>query len=66
MLPREKGGVLNERFVVNGTHNLRVVDASVFPITPRGNPMASAYAVAERATDIIKEDHGLKLSGSNI
>ena len=56
MLPLDKGGVVNERLVVHGTSNLRVVDASVFPITTRGNPMATVYAVAERAADLIKED----------
>ncbi|KAI8631110.1 glucose-methanol-choline oxidoreductase-like protein [Xylariaceae sp. FL1651] len=56
MLPLDKGGVVNERLVVYGTRNLRVVDASVFPITTRGNPMATVYAVAERAADLIKED----------
>ncbi|KAI1311369.1 glucose-methanol-choline oxidoreductase-like protein [Xylaria venustula] len=56
MLPLDKGGVVNERLLVHGTSNLRVVDASVFPITTRGNPMATVYAVAERAADFIKED----------
>ncbi|RYP50158.1 hypothetical protein DL768_004275 [Monosporascus sp. mg162] len=56
MLPLEKGGVVNERLVVHGTRNLRVVDASVFPLTTRGNPIATVYAVAERAADFVKED----------
>ncbi|KAI1346177.1 glucose-methanol-choline oxidoreductase-like protein [Xylaria sp. FL0043] len=56
MLPLDQGGVVNERLIVHGTKNLRVVDASVFPITTRGNPMATVYAVAERAADLIKED----------
>ncbi|RYO74710.1 hypothetical protein DL762_010306 [Monosporascus cannonballus] len=56
MLPLEKGGVVNERLIVHGTRNLRVVDASAFPITTRGNPMATVYAVAERAADFVKED----------
>ncbi|RYP79677.1 hypothetical protein DL769_002834 [Monosporascus sp. CRB-8-3] len=56
MLPLERGGVVNERLIVHGTRNLRVVDASVFPITTRGNPMATVYAVAERAADFVKED----------
>lgn len=56
MLPADQGGVVNERLLVYGTRNLRVVDASVFPITTRGNSMATVYAVAERAADLIKED----------
>ncbi|KAL9101756.1 MAG: hypothetical protein Q9187_009203, partial [Circinaria calcarea] len=56
MMPKENGGVVSARLVVHGCANLRVCDASVIPITPRGNPQASVYAVAERAADIIKED----------
>jgi choline dehydrogenase-like flavoprotein len=56
MLPKELGGVVNERLLVYGTRNLRIVDASIFPMIPRGNIQASVYAVAERAADIIKED----------
>ena len=59
MMPREKGGVVNERLIVYGTANLRVVDASIFPVTTRGNPQTTVYAVAERAADLIKEDHAL-------
>lgn len=56
MLPREDGGVVNERLVVHGTRNIRVVDASVFPLEPVGNIQATVYAVAEKAADLIKED----------
>jgi choline dehydrogenase-like flavoprotein len=56
MPPLDKGGVVGERLVVHGTTNLRIVDASVFPITPKGDPMATVYAVAERAADLVKED----------
>lgn len=56
MLPREKGGVVNSRLRVYGTKNLRVVDASVLPIVPRGNPQSTVYAIAERAVDLIRED----------
>ncbi len=56
MLPRETGGVVDPRLRVYGTKNLRVVDASVLPIVPRGNPQSSVYAVAERAVDLIRED----------
>ena len=56
MMPRDLGGVVNERLVVHGARNLRIVDASVFPLSPRGNIQSSVYAVAERAADLIKQD----------
>jgi choline dehydrogenase-like flavoprotein len=56
MLPKDLGGVVDERLLVYGVSNLRIVDASIFPMIPRGNIQASVYAVAERAADIIKED----------
>jgi choline dehydrogenase-like flavoprotein len=42
----------------NLVKGLRVVDASVFPGHVSGNIMASAYAVAEKGADMIKEDDG--------
>ena len=56
MLPREKDGVVDERLVVYGTRNLRVVDASIIPIIPQSNTQSTVYAVAERAADLIKAD----------
>lgn len=57
MLPADKGGVVDERLKVYGTRNLRVIDASVFPLMVRGNLQTLVYAVAERAADFIKEDY---------
>ncbi|KAJ5173317.1 glucose-methanol-choline (gmc) oxidoreductase [Penicillium capsulatum] len=54
MRPREDGGVVDQDLRVYGTTNLRVVDASIFPLIPHGNPMSTVYAVAERAADIIR------------
>ncbi|TGJ87562.1 hypothetical protein E0Z10_g1199 [Xylaria hypoxylon] len=54
MLPRERGGVVDPKLFVYGTENLRIVDASIFPLIPRGNILSSVYAVAEKAADIIK------------
>lgn len=54
MLPREKGGVVDEELRVHGVKNLRVVDASIFPMIPRGNIQSTVYAVAERAADLIR------------
>ena len=53
MLPREIGGVVDSELKVYGTKNLRVVDASIFPLEPSGNIQATVYAVAERAADLI-------------
>jgi choline dehydrogenase-like flavoprotein len=53
MLPREVGGVVDQKLRVYGTVNLRVVDASIFPLITHANPIATVYAVAERAADII-------------
>ena len=57
MLPRDRGGVVDDRLRVYGSTNLRVVDASIIPFIPRGNTQTTVYAVAERAADLIKEDY---------
>lgn len=56
MMPREDGGVVDPQLKVYGTTNLRVVDASIFPLEPRGNTQATVFAVAEKAADIIRGD----------
>ncbi|KAM0815630.1 putative Choline dehydrogenase [Seiridium cardinale] len=53
MLPISSGGVVDGDLRVYGTENLRVCDASVFPIIPRGNILSTVYAVAERGAEII-------------
>lgn len=54
ILPRSDGGVVDQNLKVYGTASLRVVDASVFPLIPHVNPMATVYAVAEKAADIFR------------
>ncbi|GAB1319875.1 Cyclase atC [Madurella fahalii] len=55
MMPRQLGGVVDERLRVYGVSGLRVVDASVLPVIPAGNLQATMYAVAEKAADVIRD-----------
>ncbi|KAG0650195.1 Dehydrogenase mpl7 [Hyphodiscus hymeniophilus] len=55
MLPRDQGGVVDENLLVHGTRNLRVIDASIFPLIPIGNIQSTVYAVAEKGADLIKQ-----------
>ncbi|KAJ5186493.1 hypothetical protein N7449_011257 [Penicillium cf. viridicatum] len=52
------GDALDSRLRVKGVEGLRVVDASVFPNNVSGNIVSSVYAVAEKASDMIREDWG--------
>ncbi|KAE8405945.1 hypothetical protein BDV37DRAFT_281193 [Aspergillus pseudonomiae] len=54
MMPAELGGVVDPQLKVHGTRNLRVVDASIFPLETSGNIQAMTYVVAERGADIIR------------
>lgn len=54
MLPSGSGGVVDPQLRVYGCRNLRVCDASVIPLATRANTMATVYAIAERAAEIIK------------
>lgn len=57
--PREKDGVLTKDFEVHGTRNLRVVDASVFPVIPGFFIASAIFMIAEKAADVILADAGL-------
>lgn len=46
--------VLDPDLRVRGVAGLRVVDASVMPVVPRGNTNAPTIALAERASDLIR------------
>ena len=46
--------IVDPQLRVNGVQGLRVVDASVMPVVPRGNTNAPTIALAERAADLIR------------
>src|SRR4029077_6442247 len=48
------GSVVDAELRVQGVEGLRVVDASVMPLVPRGNTNAPTIALAERASDLIR------------
>lgn len=62
MMPKESGGVVDTELKVYGVDGLRIVDASIFPLIPRGNIQTSVFAVAERAAEILAEGWGNKSS----
>ncbi|KAJ4368726.1 hypothetical protein N0V86_009635 [Didymella sp. IMI 355093] len=53
MMREDLGGVVDEKLRVYGTKNVRVCDASVLPIIPRGNILTAVYAFAEKAVELI-------------
>jgi choline dehydrogenase len=53
----DEGAVLDSRFRVRGVQGLRVVDASVFPRIPGFFIVANVYMIAEKAADVLTEDH---------
>ena len=57
MGPKEdEMAVVDSKFRVHGTTNLRVVDASVFPRIPGFFIVTAVYMVSEKASDVILAD----------
>lgn len=54
MAPVEEMGVVDDELRVHGVRNLRIADASVFPVVPSAHPQAPVVMVAERCADFVK------------
>src|SRR5690606_29536426 len=52
----DKMAVVDSRFRVYGTTNLRIVDASIFPKIPGFFIVSAIYMISEKASEIIIED----------
>lgn len=55
----DRFAVVNDRLKVHGLTGLRVIDASIMPKIVSANVYAATIMVAEKGSDLIKEDHPL-------
>lgn len=60
----DPSGVVSPRLLVHGINGLRIADASIIPRIPAAHTHAPVVMIAEKASDMIKEDWGIQLSMS--
>ncbi len=57
-LATDRAAVVDSRLRVHGLERLRVVDASIMPTITSGNTNSPTLMIAERGSDLIREDRG--------
>lgn len=66
MMPLEQGGVVDDRMRVYNTQGLRVIDASVPPITFSQHLLTVVYGLSEIGADLIAADNGAAASDTSL
>lgn len=51
--PRSLGGVVGPHLTVYGTRHLSIADNSIIPLIPSTHTSSTAYAIGEKAADLI-------------
>ncbi|KAF8888750.1 hypothetical protein BD779DRAFT_1470039 [Infundibulicybe gibba] len=57
MMPRAKGGVVDNKLRVYGVNKLRIVDASIQPRITNQHVQAVVYMIAERAAEFLRQQY---------
>ncbi|KAG7443851.1 GMC oxidoreductase [Guyanagaster necrorhizus] len=65
MLPEAQGGVVDKYCLVYGTSNVRVVDASIFPMSMSSHTGSPAFAIGYQGATIIRGINNGVISTSN-
>lgn len=57
----DPSGVVSPRLLVHDVNGLRIADASIIPRIPAAHTHAPVVMIAEKASDMIKEDWSVQV-----